>query len=61
MPWTSPTHRAAGYVVLNDTDWNEMVMDNLDYLYGLLDHFQSIVCFEDTVVCHEDSVVYFVV
>jgi hypothetical protein len=32
--WTAPITRAAGYVVLNDTDWNEMVMDNLDYLYA---------------------------
>ena len=31
--WTAPVNRSAGYVVLNDTDWNEQVMDNLDYLY----------------------------
>lgn len=32
--WTPPVNRSAGYVVLNDTDWNEQVMDNLDYLYA---------------------------
>ena len=30
--WTPPVQRASGYVVTDD-DWNEQVMDNLDYLY----------------------------
>ncbi len=31
--WTTTVQRASGYVVTFDTDWNEMVLDNLDYLY----------------------------
>ena len=37
--WTAPVQRSAGYVVLNDTDWNEQVMDNLDYLY---EHYPAV-------------------
>ena len=58
MVWTPPVNRAAGYVVLNNTDWNEQVMDNLDYLYALIDHFDSIVCVNNEVVCVNNKVVY---
>ncbi len=56
--WTSPTEQTS--IVSSSTRQNEDVLQNILYLYALLDHFASIVCFGDAVVCHEDSVVYFV-
>jgi hypothetical protein len=41
------------------SDMNNYVSQLLLYLYTLLDHFGSIVCYEDEVVCYEDEVVYY--
>jgi len=56
--WTAPKEFTAE--TGTSSDMNTYVSQNLLYLYNLLDHFDSIVSFEDAVVCHEDSVVYFV-